>query len=193
MNPFDFSFVHLFLYLSPFLKAFLLSLPPIFIDLPFIIVDSASRAQTTTAKGIELALQSSYRKSWFTQIAMGGLSGAASTASLLILNLWSPSGWRFTSENLSPIPFDIYGPFVLSTIYVALRGTHGAINNICVFVTAGGWGTKGTQYLNGDEARAVIAMIFVTVLTLRRLGIYSFSFGHPTKSRTLTTIDKKQK
>ena len=186
------SFVHLVLYFSPFLKAFLLSLPSIAIDLPLIIGDSFLRTLAVTSFGTELALQSPYRGSWFTQIAMGGISGAASATALLTLNLWSPSGWRFTSENLSPMPFDIYGPFLLSTVYVALRGTHGAINNLTMFATAGAWGTKGTYYLNAEEARTVIAMIFATVVILRRLGIYSFAFGRPTQIRTLGT-DKKQR
>jgi hypothetical protein len=123
---------------------------------------------------------------------MGGLSGSASTMALLTLSLWSPSGWRFTSENLSPVPFDIWGPFVLSTIHVALRGSHVAINNISMLATAGGWGTKGTKYLNADETRTVIAVIFVTVVTLRRLGIYSFSFGRPIQGRVLGGNNKKQ-
>src|SRR5215471_4141730 len=64
------SFVHLVLYLSPFLKAFLLSLPPIAIELPLITVDSFLRTLAVTSFGTELALQSPYRGSWFTQIAM---------------------------------------------------------------------------------------------------------------------------
>jgi hypothetical protein len=116
---------------------------------------------------------------------MGGLAGAASPMTLATLNLWSPSGWRFTSENLSPVTFDLWGPWVLSTFYVALRGSHTAINNLSVFATAGLWGTKGTRYLNADEARTVISIIFATVVIIRRLGIYSFSFGRPTQVRTL--------
>ena len=192
LKPTDNSFVHLVLYFSPFLKAFLLSLPPIAVDLPLIISDSCLRTLAVTTYGTELALQSPYRGSWFTQIAMGGLSGAAPTTALLTLNLWSPSGWRFTSENLSPMPFDIYGPFLLSTVYVALRGTHGAINNLVMFATAGGWGTKGTYFLNAEEAHTVVVMIFATVVVLRRLGIYSFAFGRPTQIRTLGN-DKKRR
>lgn len=188
-NP---SIVHLLLYVSPFLKAFLLSLPPILIDLPLIICDSFLRTLAVTTYGTEVALQSPYRGSWFTQIAMGGLCGSASTIALLTLSLWSPSGWRFTSENLSPVPFDIWGPFALSTIHVALRGSHGAINNISSFASAGIWGTKRTKYLNAEEARTVIAMIFTTVVTLRRLGIYSFSFGGPTQGRVLGSGNGKK-
>src|SRR5271167_2897581 len=142
----DSSFVHLLLYISPFIKAFLLSLPPIVVELPLIVGDSFLRTLAVTNYGTELAIQSAYRGSWFTQIAMGGLSGSASTMALLTLSLWSPAGWRFTSENLSPVPFDIWGPFVLSTIHVALRGSHVAINNISMFASAGVWGTKGTKY-----------------------------------------------
>jgi hypothetical protein len=167
------------------LKGFLLSLPSIAVDLPLIIGDSFLRTLAVTSYGSELAIQSPYRASWFSQIAMGGLAGAASPMTLATLNLWSPSGWRFTSENLSPVSFDIYGPWVLSTLYVALRGSHPAINNLSVFATAGLWGAKGTHYLNADEARTVISMIFATVVTIRRLGIYSFSFGSPTQVRTL--------
>ena len=188
----DISFVHFVLYFFPFLKAFLLSLPSIAIDLPLIIADSFLRTLAVTSFGTELALQSPYRGSWFTQIAMGGLSGAAPIIALLTLNLWSPSGWRFTSENLSPVSFDIYGPFLLSTVYVALRGTHGAVNNLVMFATAGGWGTKGTYYLNAEEARTVIAMIFATVVTLRGLGIYSFAFGRPIQIRTLGSEKKRR-
>src|SRR5947207_11602392 len=83
----DNSFVHLVLYFSPFLKAFLLSLPAIAIDLPLIIGDSFLRTLAVTSFGTELALQSQYRESWFTQIAMGGSSGAAGTTALLTLNL----------------------------------------------------------------------------------------------------------
>jgi hypothetical protein len=178
------SFVHLLLYVSPILKGFLLSLPSVVVDLPLIIGDSFLRTLAVTAYGSELAIQSVYRGSWFSQIAMGGLAGAASPMTLATLNLWSPSGWRFTSENLSPVTFDIWGPWVLSTIYVALRGSHTAINNLSVFATAGLWGTKGTRYLSADEARTVISMIFATVVIIRRLGIYSFSFGRPTQVRT---------
>jgi hypothetical protein len=109
---------------------------------------------------------------------------------LATLNLWSPSGWRFTSENLSPVTWDIYGPFVLSTIYVTLRGTHAAINNLSSFASAGIWGTKGTRYLNADEARTVVSIIFATVVTMRRLGIYSFAFGKPVQVRAVGN-DKK--
>ena len=123
---------------------------------------------------------------------MGGLSGAAATTALLTLSLWSPSGWRFTAENLSPIPFDIYGPFLLSTVYVALRGSHGAINNIFMFATAGEWGTKGTRFLSADEARTVVAMIFATVIIIRRLGIYSFSLGRTIQPHR-NKSDRKQK
>jgi hypothetical protein len=189
----DSSFVHLLLYISPFLKAFLLSLPPIVVELPLIIGDSFLRTLAITKFGTELAIQSPYRESWFTQIAMGGLSGSAATMTLLTLSLWSPTGWRFTSENLSPVPFDIWGPFLLSTIHVALRGSNVAINNISTFSSAGGWGTKGTKYLNAEEARTVIAMIFATVVTLRRLGIYSFSFGSTTQGRTLGSSNEKKK
>jgi len=122
---------------------------------------------------------------------MGGLSGAASGLALQVLNLWSPSGWRFTSENLSPLPWDVYGPFILSTIYVALRGTHGVVNNLSAFTTMGAWGIKGTRYLNADEARTFIAIMNATVMTLRRLGIYSFSFGQPSQVRTLGSAEKK--
>ena len=181
----DSSFVHLLLYISPVLKSFLLSLPPIVIDLPLIIGDSFLRTLAVTSYGTDLALQSPYRASWFSQVAVGGISGSASAMALATLNLWSPSGWRFTSENLSPVTWDIYGPFVLSSIYVALRGTHPAINNLSMFASAGIWGTKGTRYLNAEEARTVISMIFATIVTLRRLGIYSFSFGRPIQVHTV--------
>jgi hypothetical protein len=184
--------VHLLLYLSPFIKAFLLSLPPILIDLPLIIGDSFLRTLAVTSYGTDLALQSPYRGSWFTQIAMGGICGSAAAVVLLSFNLWSPSGWRFTSENLSPLTWDVYGPFVLSTIYVALRGTHPVINNLSTFTSAGIWGTKTTRFLNGEEARTVIALIFATVVTLRRLGIYSFSIGRPIQIHTLGS-DKKSR
>jgi hypothetical protein len=182
--------VHLLLYLSPFLKSFLLSFPPILVDLPLIITDSFLRTLAVTTFGSELVVASPYRASWFAQIALGGLAASASTFTLQTLNLWSPSGWRFTSENLSPMTFDIYGPFLLSTLYVALRGTHPAINNIAVFATAGAWGRKGTHYLTADESRAAISIIFATVVTLRRLGIYTFNIGKPSQVRTLGT-DKK--
>ena len=189
----DFSFVHLLLYFSPFLKSFLLSVPPILIDLPLIISDSFLRTLAVTSYGTELAIKSPYRGSWFTQIAAGGLSGSASAFTLVTLNLWSPSGWRFTSENLSPITWDMYGPFVLSAIHVALRGTHPVINNLSMFATAGTWGGKGTGFLNVEEARTAIALIFATVVVLRRLGIYSFSFGSPTSGRTLGTTSPNDK
>lgn len=187
------SFVHLTLYLFPFLKAFLLSLPSLLVDLPLIIGDSFLRTLAVTSYGADLALKSPYRESWFTQIAMGGLCGSASTMTLQVLNLWSPSGWRFTSENLSPVPWDMYGPFLLSVIYVALRGTHPVMNNLSQFATAGIWGTKSTIYLNADEARTVIALIFSTVVTLRRLGIYSFSIGRPTQGRTPGEYNSERK
>ena len=182
--------MHLLLYISPVLKEFLLSLPPIVVDLPPIIGDSLLRTLAVTSYGTDLALQSPYRTSWFSQIALGGLSGSASPMALATLNLWSPSGWRFTSENLSPVTWDIYGPFVLSTIYVTLRGTHPAVNNLSSFASAGIWGTKVTRYLNADEARTVVSIIFATVVTLRRLGIYSFAFGKPVQVRTVGN-DKK--
>ena len=187
------SFVHLTLYLFPFLKAFLLSLPSLLIDLPLIIGDSFLRTLAVTSYGTDLALKSPYHGSWFTQIAMGGLCGSSSTIALQVLNLWSPSGWRFTSENLSPVPWDIYGPFLLSVIYVTLRGTHPVINNLSQFATAGIWGAKSTIYLNADEARTVIAIIFSTVVILRRLGIYSFSIGRPTQGRTLSEYNSDRK
>lgn len=189
----DNSFVHLLLYISPVLKSFLLSLPPIVIDLPLIIGDSFLRTLAVTSYGTDLALQSPYRASWFSQVALGGISGSASAMALATLNLWSPSGWRFTSENLSPVTWDIYGPFVLSSVYVTLRGTHPAINNLSMFASAGIWGTKGTRYLNAEEARTVISMIFATVVTLRRLGIYSFSFGRPVQVRTLREAEGDKK
>lgn len=167
------------------MKGFLLSLPPIVVDLPLIIGDSFLRTLAVTSYGTDLAIQSPYRASWFSQVASGGISGSASAMALATLNLWSPSGWRFTSENLSPVTWDIYGPFVLSAIYVTLRGTHPAINNLSMFATAGIWGTKGTRYLNAEEARTVISILFATVVTLRRLGIYSFSFGRPVQGRTV--------
>lgn len=82
---------------------------------------------------------------------------------------------------------------MLSSIYIVLRGSHGGINNVCGFLSLGGWGGKGTRYLNGEEARTVVAMIFATVVTLRRLGIYSFSFGGTSQGRTLGGNEKKQK
>lgn len=192
----DCSFVHLLLYFSPFLKSFLLSLPPVLIDLPLIVSDSFLRTLAVTSYGTELAIKSPYRGSWFTQVAAGGLSGSASAFALSTLNLWSPSGWRFTSENLSPMTWDMYGPFVLSVIHVALRGTHPVINNLSMFATAGVWGGKGTGFLDAEEARTAIALIFATVVILRRLGIYSFAFGNPTSGRTLGTPplnDKKSR
>jgi hypothetical protein len=185
--------VHLLLYLSPFLKSFFLSLPPILVDLPLIVSDSFLRTLAVTTYGTDLAVSSPYRASWFTQIAMGGLCGAASTLTLQTLNLWSLTGWRFTSENLSPMTWDIYGPFILSTIHVALRGTHPAINNLSVFATVGAWGTKGTHYLHADEARTIITIIFATVVTLRRLGIYSFAIGKPSQAHVLGGTEKKHK
>jgi hypothetical protein len=123
---------------------------------------------------------------------MGGLSGSASALTLQTLNLWSPSGWRFTSENLSPMPWDVYGPFILSTIYVALRGSHTVVNNLSAVSTAGAWGVKGTRYLNAEEARTVIAMINATVMSLRRLGVFSFAFGSP-QGHVLGGAEKKNR
>lgn len=186
--------MHLILYLSPILKAFLLSFPPIVVDLPLVLVDAFLRTMTITTFGVDLAIQSQYRDSWFMQIAMGGICGSAAAVVLLSCNLWSPSGWRFTSENLSPMTWDVYGPFILSTIYVTLRGTHPIINNISAYATVGIWGPKSTGFLRPDEARTVVALIFATVVTLRRLGIYSFSIGRPLQIRALgSSNDKKVK
>jgi len=91
------------------------------------------------------------------------------------------------------MPWDVYGPFVLSTIYVALRGSHPVINNISSVSTGGAWGVKGTRYLNAEEARTVIALIFAMVVTLRQLDIYSFSLGKPTTGQVLGTAEKKNR
>jgi hypothetical protein len=181
------------LYFSPFLKSFLLSLPSLLIDLPIIIGDSFLRTLAVTSYGTDLALKSPYRGSWFTQIAMGGLAGSASGLAMQTLNLWSPTGWRFSSENLSPMTWDVYGSFILSTIYVAVRGSHPVINNISAVSTAGGWGVRNTKYLNAEEARTLIAMINATVVTLRRLGIFSFTIGKPTGHVLGTSSEKKTK
>jgi hypothetical protein len=182
--------VHLILYSSPFITAFLLSFPKIAIDLPLLICDALLRTLALTAFGAEIAIQSPYRGSWVTQIGVGGLTGSAAAIALLTLDLWSPSGWRFHSDNLSQLTWDVYGPFVLSAIHVALRGTHPAVNNISVFVTGATWGVKGTRYLNVHEARTVVALIFATVVILRRLGVYSFAFGQKFAGRKLGD-DKK--
>lgn len=186
--------MHFLLFFSPIIKAFLLSLPSVVVDLPLVVADAILRTLAVTTYGSDLAIRSPYSYSWFTQIAVGGLCGSSAAIVLSAFSLWSPTGWRFTSENLSPVTWEMYGPFILSTTYVALRGTHPVINNLFVFATAGAWGIKGQRYLTADEARTVIAIIFATVVTLRRLGIYSFSFGRP-QGRTLGTqpTDKKFK
>ena len=175
------------------MKALLLSLPPLAVELPLIITDSFLRSLAITSAGTDLALASAHRNSWITQIAMGGIAGAASAVLLLTCNLWSPAGWHVSSVNLSSVPWDVYGPFVLSMIYVALRGTHPAINNLTLFATAGVWGGKGTYFLTAEEARTVVALIFATVVTLRRLGIYSFALGGPSKAQGRRLGDKKEK
>ena len=170
-----------------------MSLPPLAVELPLVISDSLLRSLAITTAGTDIALASAHRNSWVTQIGMGGIAGAASTILLLTCNLWSPAGWHFSSVNLSTVPWDVYGPFVLSTIYVALRGTHPAINNLTMFATAGVWGGKGTYFLAAEEARTVVILIFVAVVTLRRLGIYSFALGGPSTPRGRRLGDKKER
>jgi hypothetical protein len=185
------SFVHLLFYVSPFLKAFLLSLPALPLELPIVVSDAFLRAQSITTDGSELAFKSPYSASWFMQLAIGGVCGGASTFTRELFNLWGPSGWRFTSDNLAPLPWDIYGAWILSATYIALRGTHPAVNNVVGMVTAGSWGVKGTVYLGEEEAHTVVALIHATVVTMRRLGIYSFALGKPTQVRMLNGQEKK--
>lgn len=152
-------------------------MPSLAVDLPLIIGDAFLRTLAVTSYGTDLALLSAHRGSWFTQIAMGGFAGSASAMLLLTCNLWSPAGWHFNSANLSTLTWDVYGPFVLSTVYVALRGTHPAVNNLTMVATGGLWGGKGTFFLTAEEGKTAVALVFATVVTVRRLGIYSFAIG----------------
>jgi hypothetical protein len=154
-----------------------MSLPPIAIDIPLVICDALLKSQSITSSGVELVLRSPHRKSWFAQIVFGGIAGSASAFTQSTLNLWSTNGWGLTAEDLSPLAWDLYGPFVLAAIHVALRGCHPSVNNVSAVLTGAAWGLKGTRYLNANDARTIIAIIYTTVVVLKRLGIYTFQIG----------------
>ena len=167
------------MHFNPFLVDLLSSVPSLLLDVPLTLVDGFLRSLGLTALGPDLALVHplrAIRPSWFVQLLLGGSIGMSGAFLISVLNLWGPS-WEFSSKGLHELVWELWAPWVLTLLYMVLRGSSPDVNTLSSLLTARHWGEKRTLFLTEEEARAVIAVIYISALFLRRFGIWSGSLG----------------
>lgn len=187
---------------SGLIRGILGTLPPQIFDLLTLPADcilKASNLCTVGVEGITSHYSTSVKHNWFAPIFVGGAVGSAGYLSLMRLNLFSPI-WTLSSR-LDVIEWDVYGPFVMSFLYLAFQGSNPQINNLVWSASRGFIGGPKTRYFNKEEAQALVIMVQTGVAFLKSTGFWDGRFPalsgslvkttRPTEARKLGGTSKK--
>ena len=182
--------VYLLVHNSAFIRTFFGTLPPQFIDLLTLPADAILKATNVCMVGVEGItghVSATVKHNWFAPIFVGGSVGNAGYLSLTSFNLFSPV-WTL-SNRFDAIEWDLYGPFVLSFMYLALQGTNPKINGLMYSLSQGVIGGRSAKYFTKREARTLVIAAQMAVQTLKTLNIWNARLpgGIPSQVRLTST------
>ncbi|KAJ8607093.1 hypothetical protein MRB53_040529 [Persea americana] len=149
--------VYLIVHNSAFIRTFFGSMPSALIDLLTLPADAVLRANNIClvgVNGITGHVSATVKHNWFAPIFVGGSVGSAGYLSLTSFNLFAPV-WTL-SNRFDVIEWDIYGPYLLSFLYLALQGSNTKINGLIWSLSQGIIGGRNARYFTAREARTVV-------------------------------------
>lgn len=169
-----YMFTYLVIHNSAILRGIINTVPSQIFDLLTIPADSILKATNLCAVGVD-GITSHYsttvKHNWFAPIFVGGSVGSAGFLSLMSFNLWSPA-WTLNTK-IDAIEWDIYGPFVMSFLYLAFQGSNPQINNLIWSVSQGTIGGRKARYFSKEEAQALVVLTQMGVSLLKETGIWN--------------------
>lgn len=198
--------VYLALHVLAPLRDFVLSVPLWLIEAVTLPADLVLKGVNLCDGGVELALahrQLKYNAAVAATVA-GGIIGTAGYACIACLGVFQRQ-WQLRCPGATTpvgkgVEWDWYGPFVLSLLYIALRGIDRDLNDIVAKLTLGklraGW-VYG-KYLNKSQARAVVTTLQTILLGGRSLGTWDLrlptklAFSMPKLSFGVPKLGQKQ-
>lgn len=121
--------------------------------------------------GITSHYSASVKHNFFAPILVGGSVGSAGFLSLTGLNLFTPV-WTL-STRIDAVEWELYGPYVLSFLYLALKGSNPQINNAVWSLSQGVLGGRSAKYFSKDEARALVVLTQMGVHVVKSMGVWN--------------------
>ncbi|CCG82593.1 protein of unknown function [Taphrina deformans PYCC 5710] len=168
---------YLVIHNSGFIRGLLNTMPPQVLEFMTMPADAILKGNNICGVGVDRITSHSsatVKHNWFAPILVGGSVGSAGFLSLTSLNLFSPV-WTLNSR-IDAVEWDLFGPYVLSFLYLACRGTNPQINNVVWSLSQGVIGGRKASYFTKDEARALIVLTQMGVSTLKSAGIWNGRF-----------------
>lgn len=157
------------------LRGILGMVPTQLLDLVTLPADAILKAVNVCAPGVD-GITSHYsaavKHNWFAPIFVGGSVGNAGYLAMTGFNLFSPT-WTLNTR-MDVVEWDLYGPYLLAFMYLALQGTNPQINALIWSVSQGVLGGRNAKYFTKQESQALVILVQMGVQTIRSLGIYSF-------------------
>lgn len=159
---------------SGMLRGLLGAIPPQILDfltLPADCIIKSLSICSTGVDGITSHYSAAVKHNWFAPIFVGGSVGSAGFLTLTSLNLFSPI-WTL-STRLDAVEFELYGPYVLSFMYLALQGSNPQINNLVWSISQGVLGGRHAKYFTKEEARVLVTLTMAGVQVMKSVGIWN--------------------
>lgn len=159
---------------SAFVRTFFGSMPTGLVDLLTMPADAILKASNICLVGVDGITghySATVKHNWFAPLWVGGSVGSAGYLSMKSFNLFSPV-WTL-STRFDAVEWDLYGPFVLSFLYLALQGSNAQINGMIWNMSQGVFGGKRARYFTKREAQVLITMAQMAVQSLKLTGIWS--------------------
>lgn len=189
---------------SAIIRSLLSTLPSQVFDLLTVPADCILKASNLCSVGVEgitSHYSTSVKHNWFAPIFVGGSVGSAGYLSLISLNLFAPV-WTLSS-NFDVVEWEVYGPFIMSFLYLAFQGSNPQINTLVWSVSRGFIGGPKTRYFNKEEAQALVVLAQMGVAFCKSTGVWSGRFpgslsglgsqkSRPTEAKKLGGTTKKE-
>lgn len=166
---------YLVIHNSALARGMLNMIPTAIFDLITVPADVVLKSRVICATGVDSITShysASVKHNWFAPIFTGGSVGSAGFMLLNGLSLWSPS-WTLSARHLDSAEWDMYGPYLLSLVYLALQGSNPQINNLVWSLSQGVIGGKRARYFTKEEARALIMIGHLAVEGARQMNVWS--------------------